>query len=178
MALVPIDLHKCPHCQEAVEIRVAGVCSGLGPSRRACRRCGHVFSSDRREWLEMTAAARRRFVLWSLAYVLLGGLVGGAALQGAVRVLDVGFRQGWIPQVNIKDATFWVGFGAWVGILGLVQVLRVAASVRRARPRAGQEEKQPPVPLFVLQFGWHIPFTMLLVTPLLVGWIVAILSRF
>ncbi|MSR33140.1 MAG: hypothetical protein EXR99_16770 [Gemmataceae bacterium] len=114
MALIPIDLHKCPNCQEAVEIRVAGVSSGLGPSHPACRRCGQVFSSDRREWADMTFAARRRYFLWSLAYMLAGAGVGGTGLQGALRVMDLGFRQGWIPEPDIEKPIFWIGFVSWL----------------------------------------------------------------
>ncbi|MSR33141.1 MAG: hypothetical protein EXR99_16775 [Gemmataceae bacterium] len=62
--------------------------------------------------------------------------------------------------------------------VGIVQGLRIAASVRRAGPPDGEAEGKAYVPTFVLQFGWHIPFSGLLMIPLLVAWTVALLRRF
>lgn len=174
MALITVDLHKCPHCQAVVDARLLGICSGLGAPRRTCRWCGNSFDLDRREWPEMTTSGRLRYWGWSLGYILLGGLVGGGSMQSGIKLIQQGWRQGWIPGLDITKPTFLIGFVEWVVIIGLVQTLRIRSSVSRFARRHDAAEQQPYLPPLVLQVGWQAPVLFLLVAPLFVGWLVAI----
>ncbi len=173
--MVHVEIQRCPHCRAEIDVRILGVCSRLGPSRQMCYRCGQVCFTDRREWRFMTISARLRYGFWSLMYIMVGATLGGGYFQWSVQLIGVGFRQGWM--VDFSEPPFWIGFGTGFIVVGLVQVLRVAASIRRVRGCQDETEEPPYGAPTVLRHGWHLPVIVLLAIPLFVCGIVALLRE-
>jgi len=173
--VIHVTIQRCPQCRAEQEVRVLGVCSRLGPSRQICYRCGQLFFTDRREWPFLTVSARLRYGFWSLMYMVVGAVCSGGYFQWAVQLIGVGFRQEWM--VDFSEPPFWIGFGTGFLVVGLVQVLRVAASIRRVRGCQDETEEIPSVPPTVLRHGWHLPVIVLLAIPLFVCGIVALLRE-
>lgn len=77
--MVPMTLKKCGDCGLPLEAQILGLSTGLGPEAVVCRRCGKPMATDRQRW-PLRAGALVRFLLVSLFYLGLGGVIGGNTL--------------------------------------------------------------------------------------------------
>jgi hypothetical protein len=134
-------LVKCPHCRKPVDAHV-GIHSGLGSPVLACWWCGGTYRTNRSEWQDREAPGKLWYLLISLVYVAVGGLLGGITLAGAAHVAqhpgEAKFRLGE------HLIAFSAGFLLWAMLLTLFQLYRIYASVRRGNSRKNRPLRMPP----------------------------------
>src|SRR5262245_9124920 len=70
----------CPKCRKTygfqfVNVMLIEVGSGLGPPLVRCTSCGAVFDSGLTEWLRMSNTQRTRYVLLSIFYSVVEGMI-------------------------------------------------------------------------------------------------------
>jgi hypothetical protein len=112
--------------------------SGLGPTTYLCGRCGKAFTTHRREWNEMGRwfdpqdAGKLRYLVVSLVYVLLIGVVGGALVATAIRFIQIGPQA---EEVPLSDYASYGPYSVLIGVgIGCIQILRVRFSKQRSLP--------------------------------------------
>jgi hypothetical protein len=122
----------CPYCLNFIESPwpLGGVSTYLGPSLLQCRRCDRLLLSHRREWCDLSAAARAWYVAVSLAYIAVCSAVAFFSTHLACAI--VGAPAGWRPAAA---AAFW-----GTAVAGL-QICRIARSLRRTQGPARQAHR-------------------------------------
>ena len=121
---------KCPGCERALEVRMFGLYSLLGPSTVRCSKCGRDVDTERFEWPEMPPFARWMFLGVSLVHVALFGLIGGNVLDAAWQISQ---RVPKVETLRLGAPSFrYAALGCAVAA-ALIQAYRVATSIVRAR---------------------------------------------
>lgn len=121
-------IYLCPQCRHSLGASFFGITSGLGQAQWRCSHCGHVINSGRREWPEMGFGSRLRFVVMSLVYAGIFGLLYGLMGQQAYRNLTARMT----GERPAHSPVLFFGAIAGVAVLTLaIQVLRIALSSRR-----------------------------------------------
>ncbi len=137
---------SCLKCKIILEIRVLGLCTGLGPSTVICGKCGTLNQLARKEWAEFRSLDYFKFVLFSAVGIsflaLLGAIVSGMAYPAPENVP-------W-GRKEIENSWFYVGGLLFVFLGILLQTYRVIASRKRtsANPTLGFRQS-----MFELQTG-------------------------
>lgn len=116
----------CPRCRQAVDLRILGLSSGLGPAWVRCR-CGAAAPTWRKEWPQFRFGDRARYVGMSIASIATLALLGGIAGDMSFPVRDVP----WGSRVIGSSPGFLIG-ALQFALLGIaVQIHRVIASIAR-----------------------------------------------
>jgi len=127
----------CPHCEAFCGARnLLGFHSGLGSPVYTCGNCGQPFASGRREWDEMGGwfdpqdAGKLRYLIVSVVYVLLFGVLGGGSVGTAVRFVQHGPHAKEVPLTEYLS--YWT-YGLPIGaMIALLQIGRVRWSKKRS----------------------------------------------
>ena len=74
------SIQSCTQCQNPLETRILGLCSGLGPPTVRCSKCGLVNTLVRKEWRDFSALDVARYLTISVlaiaGFALVGAIVG------------------------------------------------------------------------------------------------------
>ncbi len=158
-----IDFHSCPHCQCTIEVRLFAISSLLGPSQISCLKCQGEIQLGRSEWADMTLNGRIWFLIVTVIYVLMVGVLTGNFVDQIWQLWSLDER-----IVNMRTGSPIFQTAAWLGGLAVipVQIYRILAS----RRRSGTVQK---LTLSEFYFGlqWNLQAKCLLL--LLVVWGIA-----
>ena len=122
----------CPRCQSFCGSRLFyGISSGLGPRQCMCSKCFEPIDFGRREWDEMDAAGKFRYVAVSLLYMFLLGAACGAFAGTCIGYLNNGPHS---PEVSLTRGVAYWPFGLAAAIaVAILQIARIVCSRRRHR---------------------------------------------
>jgi hypothetical protein len=165
--MVHASLFKCTNCGTAVDFRIMGVSSNLGPPVVTCHWCKQVMSSERLEWDDMATRTKVFYVVMSIVYAAVVGLLGGMAVDATVQFIQTGamrFRYGW------SEPAFWIGAAVYGALTVLLQIYRVHCSRWRSRTAPGQ-----PIKGFVFNVQTYLQGKVLLLVIVVPGilWLVS-----
>jgi hypothetical protein len=164
----------CPICGTWIDVRVSGITSGLGRSQRVCHGCGRVFSTNRVEWEDMSGIAKAWFWITTMLFAAFFGLLGGATFSSVVSFYEHG---PWLRYVPFFRTSFEIGFACYAGLIAVLQLCRVMASIGRTENRdqwvqSGQGEPIPAYkPWWPLRLGLQGFLLFTVFVPLAVSWL-------
>lgn len=125
-----VDFESCPHCRCPIEARLFAISSLLGPSQVDCLKCRGSVRLDRSEWSDMTFKGRVWFLLVTLTYVLMVGVLTGNFVDQIWQLCCLDER-----IVNMRTGSPIFRTAACVGALSVIplQIYRIFESGRRSR---------------------------------------------
>jgi len=149
----------CPKCLRNTDLKLLGICSGLGPSATICK-CGIALISKRKEWPEMNLSEKGGFIGLSV----LGGLAVGTTWGLFTGTLIPGSQNNWQFPHNFTPfgSAFVPGLIFGMFIVCAIQAFRVILSVRRVRDLQGQ----PPNSTWRDLMGTQFLILLLILLPL------------
>ena len=145
LAIVRPGHVRCPYCLQLAEQYVVGLSSGLGPPLMQCRKCGGLFLSLRREWIDMPPWRKAWFVAASVLYA--EALAVGVAAATAFAL--------FVVRASLPVWAVVLHAAGWAAAVPVVQGWRIARSLRRTR----SPERTPYRPSrWSLDHGWALRF--------------------
>jgi hypothetical protein len=139
---------SCPHCKKkyawAMETLMVfiKIRSGLGPSQVRCAACGGVFSTGLREWPEMNALQKVRYVILSFLYGLFTAILFTPFATLLLRMTGSNATEKF-------DSPYLINcYIIFTALVLLLQLVRIILSNRRV------EEVQPER-MIVSFWTWH-----------------------
>ena len=107
----------------------------------------------------------------SCFYAVLAVFAGGLSTDTALRFLETGE---WRKEWGFHEPTFWIGGGAWAGLVVFIQLYRIACSSQRKKDLS---EKPLQRSLWSFQVGGQGKFLLVLLLVPAVGWVVGWMGR-
>ncbi len=159
--MIHFSIRRCPKCNMPFEFTLLGINSRLGPSLIECRRCKLPIQTDRYEWTEFNTRGRFWFVIKSLIYMFVFGVVFS---DWTTKILDQ--RDGLKPKLlDVGDPRFLKYFAMGAFIMFLIQGGRVLKSIERTSAPDYAHNRKPSTlgllsPSFT--FGGHVKFIILI----------------
>lgn len=125
-----VDFHSCPHCQCPIEVRLFAISSLLGPPQIDCLKCQRGIQLGRSEWPNMTLNGRVWFLLVTVIYMIMVGVLTGNFTDQIWQLWSLNER-----IVNMRTSSPIFQVAACVGACSVIplQIYRIIASGRRAR---------------------------------------------
>lgn len=136
----------CPQCHRAIDNKMFGVSTRLGPPLVRCPKCRTQFRTDRREWAELSRAERVRFFLLTTLYLGGCGVTGAFAYQGLYCTIFFGKCSG----VGV-DYWTWVSAAPGGALFGILVLL-----TQWHRVRTSQARMAAPAPVVVVPRAWDL----------------------
>jgi hypothetical protein len=166
MAQIQMHFYKCGKCNSAVDLRIFGFSSILGPPAVNCPWCKEPVQTERLEWDDMAVRSKVAYVVISVVYMAIIGLLGGLSVDSTVSLYEAGHMA---TTWGFERTTFWVGFGCWAALTALLQSYRYVCSRRRTRLAPGQPLSRGYLNLQVSMQGKVL--ALLFITPL-AAWLI------
>jgi hypothetical protein len=140
----------CPRCRRAVDNKMFGVSTRLGPPLVRCAKCATEFRTDRKEWAHFSLRERSQFTLLTVLYLAGCGVTGAFVYQLFYCTMFFGTCSG-------------VGVDHWTcGNAGpggaLFGVLVLATQWHRVR--TSQARVTAPAPVVVVPSTWDLQLSV------------------
>lgn len=146
----------CSVCQEEVESRFLGLCSGLGPPLLICK-CSCFVETERREWVDFQKRQRILFIIATAIYAALAFFGGGFATLIWYRFGLEGLDE---FAFELTDPAFLTGALISPILILALQRYRISCSKKR-KPSVHRETSALHLSFWNLDFNLHLKFVVL-----------------
>jgi len=143
-------LTLCPRCHRAVDNRIFGVSTGLGPPLVRCPKCATEFRTERKEWAQFSNGEVARFALLTVLYFV------GCAVTGAA-VHQLLYCTMFFGRCNGVGVDHWTLGNAGPGG-ALFGVLVLATQLHRVR--CSHARVAAPAPVVVVPSRWDLQLSV------------------
>jgi hypothetical protein len=93
--IITIDVSSCPKCSNIYDMNYYSLSTGLGPVLAKCNRCKAVFSSGKKEWIQMSSDEKVGFWILSSLYAVISGEICGILFSCLIKFLCYGSIRNW-----------------------------------------------------------------------------------
>lgn len=159
--MVHAEMAKCQNCSFPLEIKILGICSGLGPSKVLCRKCGQVLETNRTEWPLDSGKQQAYLLLIFFAYLSLGFVIGAELFSSA----EASWKSQSYEKFAFTDPHYqkmgWVG----VGLVLLMLFNKVLKSVTRKPLDSESPLSRANMFQFNFIFGGHLKALIIFLLP-------------
>lgn len=165
--MIAIELEKCTDCSFPVHLKIAGLCTQVGPEFISCRKCGKTIATGRHEWPPQGLGSWFHFSIVSLIYVVSGSVIGAECLYGA--------KGHWNGKIVVEQFAFHDPiYREFLFLSGVLVVFAIFSKIVGSIKRVQSGRKSPCAEgLFTLgfTFGGPIKLLLLFLVPSILFWV-------